>query len=61
MNTTPVLNVVDPELIKIMNIKDFNVFVNRNGFSFNDVLQDRGLFNLMGDEWKTMRSIVSCI
>ncbi|CAG2173218.1 unnamed protein product, partial [Oppiella nova] len=59
IGTQPILMVTDPELIKDMNIKDFHVFVNRNDFLFNDILNDRALTNLMGDEWKTMRSIIS--
>ncbi|CAG2175125.1 unnamed protein product, partial [Oppiella nova] len=59
MGSRPSLMIADPELIKTMNIKDFHVFVNRNDFTFGDPLQDRSLFNLIGDEWKTMRSIIS--
>ena len=48
----------DPELIKDMNVRDFHHFVDHDDFKTGDPFQDRSLFNLMGDEWKKMRSIV---
>jgi hypothetical protein len=42
-----------------MNIKDFHIFVDNNDLTSGDPLNDRQLFNLFGDEWKKMRSIVS--
>ncbi|CAG2100139.1 unnamed protein product [Medioppia subpectinata] len=48
----PVLIVADPELIKDMNIRDFHNFVDHNDVKSGDPLNDRSLFNLMGDEWK---------
>ena len=54
----PTLMIADPEYIKDMNIKDFHLFVDRNDLVTGDVMQDRSLFNLFGDEWKKMRSIV---
>ncbi len=58
MGTRPVLIIADPQLIKDMNIKDFHIFVNHNDFITGDLLLDRSLPNLFGDEWKKMRSIV---
>ncbi len=58
LGTRPVLVVADPQLIKDMNIRDFHIFVNRNDFITGDPLSDRSLFNLFGDEWKKLRSIV---
>jgi cytochrome P450 family 3 subfamily A len=58
MGTRPVLVVSDPQLIKDMNIKDFHIFVNRNDLTTGDPLNDRSLFNLLGDDWKKLRSIV---
>ncbi len=58
MGTRPVLIVADPQLIKDMNIKDFHIFVDRSDLTTGDPLSDRQLFNLFGDEWKKMRSIV---
>ena len=60
MGHEPVLAVSDPQLIKDICIKDFHIFVNRSGFRTNDPFNDKILFNLFGDEWKRMRSIV-CI
>ena len=54
----PILIVSDPELVKEMNIRDFHKFVDRNDFAFGDILNDRSLFNLKGEEWKKMRSVV---
>ncbi|CAG2114836.1 unnamed protein product, partial [Medioppia subpectinata] len=59
LGTKPVLMIADPELTKEMNIKDFHLFVNRNDFVTGDSLNDRSMFNLMDDEWKNMRSIIS--
>jgi cytochrome P450 family 3 subfamily A len=58
MGTRPVLVVGDPQLIKDMNIKDFHIFVDHNDLITGDPLKDRSLFNLFGDEWKKLRSIV---
>ncbi|CAG2116475.1 unnamed protein product [Medioppia subpectinata] len=57
--TRPMLVVADPELIKEINIRDFHNFVDHNDIKTGDPLQDRSLFNLMGDEWKAMRSVIS--
>ena len=54
----PGLMIADPELIKDINIKDFHLFVDRNDSISGDLMNDRALFNLFGDEWKKMRSIV---
>ena len=55
----PLLRVADPQLIKDINIKDFHLFMDRNDLVTGHPLEDRSLFNLKGDEWKKMRSIVS--
>ena len=54
----PGLILADPEIIKDINIKDFHLFVDRNDLITGDPMNDRSLFNLFGDEWKKMRSIV---
>ncbi|CAG2162374.1 unnamed protein product [Oppiella nova] len=38
---------------------DFHVFVDRNDFHSGDPFNDRSLFNLMGDQWRKMRSVIS--
>ena len=55
----PFLIISDPQLIKEMNIRDFHIFTDRDDLVTGDQLNDRSLFNLKGDEWKGMRSIVS--
>src|ERR1700683_5828137 len=54
----PSLELADPEIIKDINIKDFHLFVDRNDLITGDPMNDRSLFNLFGDAWKKMRSIV---
>ena len=58
MGDRPGLKLAEPELIKDINIKDFHIFVDRNDLITGDPMTDRSLFNLFGDEWKKMRSIV---
>ncbi|CAG2101452.1 unnamed protein product [Medioppia subpectinata] len=53
------LIVADPELINTMNTRDFHLFVDRTAWKSGDPLNDRSLFQLMGDEWKAMRSVIS--
>ncbi|XP_054157193.1 cytochrome P450 3A8-like [Oppia nitens] len=60
LGTRPVLVLTDPQLIKDVNIKDFNIFVDRNDLiNFNDPIADRALFTAMGDKWKSLRSVIS--
>ncbi|XP_054157185.1 cytochrome P450 3A24-like [Oppia nitens] len=59
MVNRPVLTVADPDLIKQMNIRDFHMFVDRNDLITGDPMNDRSMFNLKGDEWKKIRSIIS--
>ena len=49
----------DPEIVKDILIKDFHIFVDHNDFHIGDVLNERSLFNMKGEEWKLMRAIVS--
>jgi hypothetical protein len=58
MGTRPILIVGDPQLIKDINIKDFHIFVDRTNLTTGDLFNDRSLVNLLGDEWKKLRSIV---
>ncbi len=58
MGDRTVLVLAEPEIIKDINIKDFHLFVDRNDLLTGDPMNDRSLFNLFGDEWKKMRSIV---
>ncbi|XP_054157194.1 uncharacterized protein LOC128955546 [Oppia nitens] len=57
--TVPSVVISDPQLIKDIMIKDFHLFTNKDNFNTGDKLNDRSLFNLKGNEWKNMRSIIS--
>ena len=59
MGNKPVLAISDPQLIKDILIKDFHKFVDRSDMKMTEELQQRSLFNMKGNEWKNMRSIVS--
>ncbi|XP_054160834.1 cytochrome P450 9e2-like [Oppia nitens] len=54
----PMVMIADPQLIKDIMIKDFHLFADRHDSITGDKLMDRSLFNLMGNEWKNMRSII---
>ncbi|XP_054167648.1 cytochrome P450 3A8-like [Oppia nitens] len=58
--TVPVLYVSDPVVIRDVLIKDFHCFVNKRSFTNNtDPVMDNMLDNLMGHNWKRVRSIIS--
>ena len=60
--TEPVFVMMDPELIKAVMVKDFDHFMD---FGFNDPIINRleennfGLVNLMGEDWKKVRSVAN--
>ncbi|CAB3366879.1 Hypothetical predicted protein [Cloeon dipterum] len=59
--STPGLLVLDPELIRSILISDFSHFVD-HGFEIDpeaDPMQSRNLFNMSGQYWKEMRSMLS--
>ena len=58
---TPVIVIRDPEIIKKIAIKNFEMFPDHRGFTDEkiDPLFGKGLFSLKGDEWKDMRNILS--
>lgn len=53
------LTVGEPHLIKDIMIKDFDKFVDRGNMSFGDPIFDRSLLLARGEQWKTVRTIVS--
>ena len=61
LGSEPFLVVAEPELIKNIMIRDFNVFVNRNDIKIGDPIVDRALSVVWDDEWKNLRSIVKMI
>ncbi|CAH0579520.1 unnamed protein product [Chrysodeixis includens] len=54
----PILLIRDPELMKMITIKDFNHFVNRKPFFPKEIepLLGSSVLSLEGDEWRKMRS-----
>ena len=59
LGSQPFLVVADPQLIKDVMVKDFNVFVNRRTFKMGDPILDRALSVVEDEEWKRLRSVVS--
>jgi len=58
--TTPIVLLRDPELIKTILVKNFEVFPDRRGFdSFNDPLLGKNLFSLKGEKWRNVRTLLS--
>ncbi|TRY70169.1 hypothetical protein TCAL_05204 [Tigriopus californicus] len=66
----PILVIRDPELAKIVLVRDFNNFVDRSGSitrdrskhsTLTDKIWSRQLTTLVGDEWKCIRSTLSPI
>ncbi|XP_026729522.1 cytochrome P450 9e2-like [Trichoplusia ni] len=54
----PILLIRDPDLMKMITIKDFNHFVNRKPFFPKEIepLLGSSILSLEGDEWRKMRS-----
>jgi len=50
--------VAEPELIRDITTKDFHKFSDRHDFLTGDPMNDRSLFNVNGNDWKKLRSIV---
>ncbi|CAG2161676.1 unnamed protein product [Oppiella nova] len=58
MGREPALTVADPELVKDIMIKDFNVFINRRDMGSMDEILDHALTVVKDDDWKRLRSIL---
>src|SRR5699024_7641349 len=58
-NFSPTLCIADPELIKLVMIKDFNLFVNRRKAVLADRVSELSLFNIEDDHWKRVLAITS--
>ncbi|XP_020280495.1 uncharacterized protein LOC109853117 [Pseudomyrmex gracilis] len=59
-STSPALVLRDPELIKTVLVKNFQIFPNRRGFAdLNDVLFAKNLFSLQGEKWRNVRNLLS--
>ncbi|XP_076332607.1 cytochrome P450 3A9-like isoform X2 [Tachypleus tridentatus] len=57
--TNPVLVMGDPDLIKLITIKDFHAFIDRRVFSADDPILSKFLSIQSGEEWKQTRSVIS--
>ncbi|KAG8178983.1 hypothetical protein JTE90_012496 [Oedothorax gibbosus] len=55
----PVLSVGDPDVLKRVLVKDFNIFPNRRDMKFHDPIMDNTLFVLEGEAWKRVRNTVT--
>ncbi|XP_076340696.1 cytochrome P450 3A24-like isoform X2 [Tachypleus tridentatus] len=55
----PVLIVAEPELIKLITVKDFHVFSDRRVFEMGDPILDKMLNIQTGEEWRQTRSLIS--
>ncbi|XP_024883454.1 cytochrome P450 9e2-like [Temnothorax curvispinosus] len=60
---TPVVMIRDPELIKAIGVKNFEMFPDRRGFGIIDEAIDplfgKNLFSLRGEKWRVMRTLLS--
>ncbi|CAG2173518.1 unnamed protein product, partial [Oppiella nova] len=49
--------VAEPELVKTILVKDFHLFSDRRHEKTAEPLIEKTLTNLLGDDWKRVRSI----
>ena len=59
MMEKPALTVADPELIKQIMVKDFNLFRNRRGTTSQHKVFSKIMFSARDDDWKRIRAIAS--
>ncbi|XP_042869793.1 probable cytochrome P450 6a14 [Penaeus japonicus] len=57
--TQPCLMVGDPELLKLVMVKDFDHFTDRSFVTFNEPVMDHMLLGLKGKVWKAVRSVMT--
>ncbi|XP_032665477.1 uncharacterized protein LOC116841533 [Odontomachus brunneus] len=58
--TEPAILLRDPELMKDILVKNFDIFPNRSGFTdINDPLFSKNLFSLRGQKWRDVRTLLS--
>ncbi|XP_014477701.1 PREDICTED: cytochrome P450 9e2-like [Dinoponera quadriceps] len=56
----PVIMLRDPELVKEVFVKNFDLFPNRRGLAeFNDILFSKNLFSLRDQKWRDVRNLLS--
>uniref|UniRef100_A0A1W7RAR8 Cytochrome P450 3A8 n=1 Tax=Hadrurus spadix TaxID=141984 RepID=A0A1W7RAR8_9SCOR len=56
---TPILAITEPEILKDIMVKDFNIFPNRRHLQFGDEVIDNNVGMLEGEDWKRVRSILT--
>ena len=61
LGNEPVLTVNDPELIKLILVKDFNIFQNRRSFKTNHEVLEKTVLYSRSEEWKRLRSLASAV
>lgn len=59
IGSLPALAITDPELIKLVMVKDFQYFINRRKAISTEEHTTKSLFNLENDDWKRVRQICS--
>ncbi|EFN77939.1 Cytochrome P450 9e2, partial [Harpegnathos saltator] len=60
ITTRPMILLRDPEVIRDVCIKSFDVFPNRLGFiDFNDILFSKNIFSIRGQKWRDVRTLLS--
>lgn len=57
--TKPKLVVSDPEILRQICIKDFDLFINHAPFQYTNEYQRNFLFSLTDDHWKKVRALIS--
>ncbi|GFQ82466.1 cytochrome P450 3A11 [Trichonephila clavata] len=57
--STPTVTVADPDILRDIFVKDFHIFSYRRDFTSGDPIGDKTLPNLMGEDWKRIRTIVT--
>lgn len=59
MGVTPYLSVADPELIKLILVKDFSAWINRDTAPIDHELFNANLMNSQDEQWRRIRAITS--
>ncbi|GFY77206.1 cytochrome P450 3A29, partial [Trichonephila inaurata madagascariensis] len=57
--STPTVTVADPDILRDIFVKDFHIFSYRRDFTSGDPIGDKTLPNLMGEDWKRIRTIIT--
>ncbi|GBM27683.1 Cytochrome P450 3A4 [Araneus ventricosus] len=55
----PVLSVAEPAILRNILVKDFHIFPSRRLFVTGEEMLDKMLFNVQGEDWKRIRTIIT--